>query len=526
MIVTFYGAVREVTGSMHLVTTERDRILLDCGLYQGRRKESEHKNRMMPVDPRIVTNLVLSHAHIDHCGRIPLFVKKNFNGSVFCTRATADACSYLLADSAHIQESDALYLNYKTVRSFLYNLKTSPRTKTVSKREMRTIKSLLKKDAHELQAGAIGTLLDTHNLHKIQPLYTMDDAQKSLEYFSGYPYGKPVAIGRDMTCTFYDAGHILGSAFSIIKARENGRTYSICYTGDIGRFNKPIIQDPTLTFPDEDRNIDLLIMESTYGDREHEPAGGMKDKLKKAVSETFDRGGTVVIPSFAFGRTQELVYVLHELYDSREVPRMPIYVDSPLATNLTKVFGEHPEVYDEETHKTFLENSKNPFSFRQIQFVQSVGESMALMRDEKPHVVIASSGMCEAGRILHHLRYKIHDARNTILIVGYMAENTLGRRLLDSGSEYEQSGRTGPPPLLKFLNKVYPLKAHVVELGGFSAHGDKNEMLRFLKESNLNIKRIAVVHGEEHQSLAFADRLKREGYKTAAPHAGETLTVS
>ena len=241
--------------------------------------------------------------------------------------------------------------------------------------------------------------------------------------------------------------------------------------------------------------------------------------------DSYDRGGTILIPSFAFGRTQELLYVLHELYNENEVPRFPVYVDSPLATKITRVFAEHPEVYDQETHKAFLQQGKNPFQFDQVNFVGSVAESMALNRDETPHIVVSASGMCEAGRILHHLRYKIHNSKNTILIVGYMAQHTLGRRILEQGEEYEKSGRKGKPPLLRFMNKEYPLKAQVVKLGGFSAHADKNEMRRFLQESNLKVKRIALVHGEEDQSLAFADDLRNDGFAVVVPRKGETINV-
>jgi metallo-beta-lactamase family protein len=247
--------------------------------------------------------------------------------------------------------------------------------------------------------------------------------------------------------------------------------------------------------------------------------------LKSVLSETVEQGGSVLIPSFAYGRTQELLYVIHELFDAKEVPAVPVYVDSPLATKITKVFAEHPEVYDAEAHKTFLAQGKNPFVFRQVQFVESVEASMALMREETPHIVISASGMCEAGRILHHLRHKIHNPKHTILIVGYMANHTLGRRILEQGTAYEASGRKGGPPIVKILNKEYPLEARVVKIGGFSAHGDRNEMLRFLKDSKLDIKRIAVVHGEEEQSLAFAEFLKNAGYEAMVPRVGETISV-
>ena len=526
MKITFYGAVREVTGSMHLISTGTDRILLDCGMFQGRRKEVAAKNRTFPFDPQTITNAVLSHAHIDHSGRIPLLTKNNFNGRTFCTRATADACEYLLMDSAHIHESDADYLNYKIARNFLSSQRTNkPGNKKHSKKS-NNIKKLLKTKGHKLNIAKINELIGEHRLEGIQPLYSSEDAAAALDSFDGYPYRRPFVIGENATCTFYEAGHILGSAVSLIKVRENNRELTVCYTGDLGRFDKPIIKNPVLNFEDTDREVDLMIMESTYGDRLHTPVKDLKPHFKKVLTETFDRGGTVIIPSFAFGRTQELLYVLHELYDEGEVTRVPVYVDSPLATNITRVFGEHPEVYDKETHATFLEKGKNPFSFDQVHFVGSVEESMALNREEKPHIVISASGMCEAGRVLHHLRHKIHNPRHTILIVGFMAQNTLGRRILELGTNYATSGRKGPPPLVKFLNKEYPLKADVVPLGGFSAHGDRHEMIRFLKESNLRVKKIAVVHGEEAQSLAFAKHLENKGFSAIVPQPGETIDLT
>ncbi len=525
MQITFYGAVREVTGSMHLIETGKNRILLDCGMFQGRRKETNEKNRTFPIDPATLTNVVLSHAHIDHSGRIPILTKNNFHGRVFCTRATADASDYLLRDSAHIQESDASYLNYKTVRSFLAELDTSGPNKKISKKKLNNIKKELKKEGHRINTEKINELLLKYRLEGVTPLYSIEDAENALDYFEGYPYRNSAIIGKDATCTFYEAGHILGSAISILKFRENERQYTICYTGDIGRFEKPIIKNPALSFLSDDLDVDLMIMESTYGDRVHDPLKDLKPGLKKIFTETFKRNGTVIIPAFAYGRTQELLYLIHELYNEGEVQRVPVYVDSPLATNITRVFGEHPEVYDNETHETFLKKGQNPFFFNQVRFVGSVEESMALNREEKPHIVISASGMCEAGRILHHLRHKIHNPRHTILIVGYMAQHTLGRRILEQGLEYEKSGRKGSPPLLKFLNKTYPLKAHVKKLDGFSAHGDKDEMLRFLKESNLKIKKIAVVHGEEDQSLAFANHLQHEGFPAIVPHLGETIRI-
>ena len=508
-----------------MLTCGPNRVLMDCGMFQGRRKESERKNRTLPFDPGIITNAVLSHAHIDHSGRFPLFTKNGFSGHIFSTRASCDAAAFLLRDSAKIQESDADYLNYKTMRSFLHQVKTSPRTKKVSNREQNNIKKLLKRGRHELDTDTINELLERHRLERIEPLYTMEEAEKSLEFFSGYPYRNPVTVGEGVQCTFYDAGHILGSAVSIFQCVENGDRFTVGYTGDIGRFGKPILKDPTTDFAEEDRDLDLLIMESTYGDRIHGPVQDLRGKLKLVIDEAVERGGSILIPSFAYGRTQELVYTLHELYDDHQVPRLPIYVDSPLAMKLTAVYGEHPETYDAETHETFLEKGANPFIFDFIHFVESVEQSMELMRDERPHIVISASGMLEGGRILHHLRYKVHNERNTILIVGYMAKNTLGRRLQELSRHYEETNRTGKAPLLKFLNKEYPLRAHVVQLDGFSAHGDKEEMIRFVEQSNLSIKRIALVHGEEDQSLAFAKNLQAKGFSAFVPRAGESVTL-
>lgn len=524
MHITFYGAVREVTGSMHLLGTENDHILLDCGLHQGRRKEAAEKNRVMPFDAAIITNMVLSHAHIDHSGRIPLLTRNGFNGRILCTRATRDACRYLLPDSAHIQEQDAEYLNYKTVRGALSQGRII-NGQPVGKRQYEKISKMLKKGRHQLDGRAIDELMHRYRLQGVQPLYTMEDALQALTHMDGTPYRHETTIGKALTATFYEAGHILGSAISILKHQVNGRKRTVVYTGDLGRFDKPILKDPALNFEEQDRDVDLLIMESTYGDREHDAVVDLKPRLKTVLNETFERGGTVLIPSFAYGRTQELLYVIHELYDEGSVPKVPVWVDSPLATNITTVFGEHPEVYDQETHEAFLRDGKNPFDFKQVRFTRSVEDSMNLMRETTSHIVISASGMCEAGRILHHLRYKIHNAKNTLLIVGFMARHTLGRRLLEQGQAYEANGRKGDPPLMKILGKEYPLKAQVIKIGGFSAHADKNEMLRFLKTTNLNVKKIAVVHGEEDQSLAFADLLKAEGYDPVVPKLGQTIMV-
>ncbi len=525
MHVTFYGAVREVTGSMHMITTRHDNILLDCGMYQGRRKDADRKNRVMPFDPQIITNLILSHAHIDHSGRIPLLTKNAFGGHIITTRATEDACTYMLPDSAHIQESDANYLNYKMVRRILSKIKSGSGNGKNDADSIREIKKILKKGKNNLNTDAINELAAEYELESVLPMYSIKDANHALTFFDGIPYEQPVSVGKNATATLYDSGHILGSAITVVKTNNNGKQCSVCFTGDIGRFDKPILEDPTLNFAEEDRDIDLLIMESTYGDRHHEPVKDMAPHLRQVINDTVERGGTLLIPAFAFGRTQELLYVIHELYNRKEVPRIPVYVDSPLATWITRVFGEHPEMYDRETHDDFLKKGDNPFMFNQLKFTASVDESMALNREKKPHIVISASGMCEAGRILHHLRFKMHDAKNTILIVGYMAQHTLGRRMLEQGQAYEKSGRSGKPPRLRVLGKEYPLAARVVKIDGFSAHGDKDEMLRFIEKSNLNRKQIALVHGDEDQTLAFAQTLKNKGRDVFVPKVGSTLDL-
>ncbi|MBM9603256.1 MBL fold metallo-hydrolase RNA specificity domain-containing protein [Desulfopila inferna] len=524
MHITFLGAVREVTGSMHMITTQNDHILLDCGMFQGRRKEAAEKNKVMPFDPSIITNIVLSHAHIDHSGRLPLLTRKDFQGRIFCTRATHDTCRYLLPDSAKIQESDAKYLNYKIVKRALAEMQG--RDGKIQGRDAREIKGLLKENnSHRINDSAISDFIRKYGLEHIEPIYSMQDADIALSMFEGLPYKEEVTIGKGITCKLYEAGHILGSAVSIIKVKSEGTTRTICYTGDIGRFDKPILRNPTLEFEEEDRDIDLLVMESTYGDRDHESINDLKPRLRDVLNRTISGGGSVIIPSFAFGRTQELLYYIHELYNEGSVPKVPVWVDSPLATNITKVFGEHPEMYDRETHHTFLQNGLNPFHFKEVNFTTSVEDSIAITRDTRSHIVISASGMCEAGRILHHLRYKIHNPKNTILIVGYMAQNTLGRRIEEEGGRFEEGGRKGDPPMMRFYGKDYPLLARVEKIGGFSAHADRHEMLRFLKSSNLNIKKIALVHGEEDQALSFQDFLGKEGYSVVVPKFGEVYDI-
>jgi len=519
-----YGAAREVTGSMHLISTGEDNIILDCGLFQGRRKEAEVKNRNIPIDPEVITSIVLSHAHIDHCGRIPLFVKSGFRGRILSTRPTVDAADYLLRDSAHLNEMDAQYINYKTARKFLIKKIENDKKKNPTQKEIKKIKRKLKKDKHKIDVEAVNEVIKKYDLNYIIPLYNSEDVETALKQFEGYPYQKEITVGKNMTCTFFEAGHILGSAISLIKLKNRQKTYRVLFTGDLGRFNKPILKDPQTCFPNNDRLIDLLILESTYGDRVHEPMGNLKERLRKIIVETNKRGGSVIIPAFAFGRTQEVIYFIHELFNEKKIPEIPVYVDSPLANRLTTVFGEHPETYDKMTHKSFLEKGQNPFIFEKLTYVSSVEESMKVMKDQSSKIVISASGMCEGGRILHHLRYHIHNSKNTILIVGYMAEHTLGRQIRDLGIE-SQNVNSKNPPTVKIFNKKYPVKARVEEIGGFSAHADQEEIMRFLKESELKIKKIALVHGEKRQIKAFSSFLNKKGYQAIVPFQGQIIRI-
>ncbi|WP_319577039.1 MBL fold metallo-hydrolase [uncultured Desulfobacter sp.] len=524
--VGFFGAAGEVTGSMHLLDTGVDKILLDCGLFQGRRKESREKNENFQINRSEITTMILSHAHIDHSGRIPLLTKNGFSGRIVTTRPTKGALEYMLLDSGHIQESDALFVNYRSLRTFLYQLEQSKTKHQISNKEKSRIKQLLKKGSYELNVDVIAALHKEYGLDMVTPLYTQQDALESLSFIDGYPFGSEVTIGKGITVKFYVAGHILGSAFSLITVtpEHGGKPLKILFTGDVGRFEKPILKDPTLEFDEEDRDIDLMIIESTYGDREHTPVADLAGSLKETLNRTIERGGALLIPAFAFGRTQEIIYFLHQLYDSGAVPRLPVYVDSPLASNITKVFGEHPESYDTETHKIFLEKGINPFYFKDIKFVDSVEESMRITQDDTPHIVLSASGMCEAGRILHHLRYKIHNPKHTILIVGYMAEHTLGRRIVEFGGQKYSAADKAPE--VKILGKGYPLKAHVEKIGGFSAHADRHELMQVVAGSNLRIKNIAVVHGEADQSAAFARRLNEKGYNAFIPKPGDRFKLA
>ncbi|MBN1284136.1 MAG: MBL fold metallo-hydrolase [Anaerolineae bacterium] len=451
MEITFYGAVRTVTGSQHMLSINGHRLLLDCGLYQGKRKETFHLNRELLYDASAVDALVLSHAHIDHSGNIPSLVKRGFRGEIVSTFATRDLCAAMLRDSGYIQEKDVEYVNKKRAR----------------------------------QGKAL-----------FEPLYTQEDAVESLQYFTAINYGRPYNVLPGVTVTFYDAGHMLGSAIVAIDAEDasTGATKRIVFSGDLGRPGTPIIRDPTLI-----DGADVLLIESTYGSRTHESFPDAKDKLRRVVRETAERHGVVVIPSFAVGRTQTLVYMLHQLIAEGALPPIPVFVDSPLAINATNIFQLHPEAYDQETRAFMREDTEHdPFGFDSLRYTRTVAQSKELNEMDGPAVIISASGMAEAGRIQHHLRNRVTDARNTVLIVGWQAPDTLGRRLVERAPE------------VKIFGEMFELRARVEKINGFSAHADRDELLEWAAHMTKKPAQTFVVHGEEAASLAFKAALEQE----------------
>jgi metallo-beta-lactamase family protein len=453
MKITFDGAARTVTGSQHLIEVNGQRLLLECGLYEGSRRDALERNQNLPFEAESVNAMVLSHAHIDHSGNIPNLVKCGFRGDIVCTFATRDLCSTMLLDSAHIQEKDAEFVNKKRARQ---------------------------------------------NLPPVQPVYTIEDAVNSLDYFNAIGYHRQREILPGVTVSFLDAGHMLGSAIVVldIEDRDTGRDVRLVFSGDLGRIGIPIIRDPETV-----DHADVLILESTYGDRLHEPYEDSEKKLEKIIDDTYKRGGAVIIPSFAVGRTQQLVYSLHKLMLRRDIPEMPVYVDSPLAINATAVFRLHPEAYDAEIRQ-FMLSEGDPFGFDQLRYTRSVEQSKELNFKREPFIVISASGMAESGRILHHLRNRIEDPANTILIVGWQAPDTLGRRLVEH------------QPVVRIFGEEYHLNAQVEVLNGFSGHADRNELLGWAKAITKQPRRTFLVHGEEAAAASLAEGLHNEvGYE-------------
>jgi len=446
------GAAREVTGSCHLLHVNGRTIALDCGMFQGKRSESAEKNKSLPVPIDELDAVVLSHAHIDHAGRLPFLVAKGYSRTIWATAATRDLCAVMLADSAHIQEKDAEFLARR-------------------RKEF------------------------------ITPLYGMQHATRTMELMVGIPYNKPFDIVPGVRGTYVEAGHILGSASVVLDCTEGTVTKRLVFSGDIGRSGLAIIRDPV---PPTD--ADAVIMESTYGNRDHESVDGAKARLAQIVRETAAAGGRILIPAFAMGRTQELIYNLHALVREGAIPSIPIYVDSPLAIDATTVFQMHPETFDQS--EDMVKRVKELFDFPLVQFTRDVGESKAISAATGPLIVIAASGMAEAGRILHHLAQGAGDPRNTILIVGFQAEHTLGRRIVEKA------------PTLKVFGEEIALRARVEVINGYSAHADRTELTGWLdrvKAASPRLGPVWLVHGEPEVQDAYQTALTAKGYNVSCP---------
>lgn len=464
MTLQFLGAVRTVTGSMHLFSVNGKNLLLDCGLFQGRRAESFECNRSFPFNPATVDAVILSHAHIDHAGNLPNLARSGFRGPIYCTPATRDLCNVMLYDSAHLNERDVEYVNKKHRK---------------------------------------------RNEPLVEPLYTTQDVDAAMGLFSAVSYRQTRELVDGVKLTLYDAGHILGSAVSVLEIDERGRRVRLGFTGDLGRKQMPILKDP-----EPIGDVDILISESTYGGRIHEPTSGMKRSLLAVVKRTVERGGKVIVPAFSVGRTQELVYHLFELFDAGELPSIPIYIDSPLAVNVTDVFRRHPECFDAET-LAYLHQHEDPFGFGRLRYIRSVDESKALNDQREPCVIIAASGMCEGGRVLHHLANNIEDSRNTVLIVGFQAEHTLGRRLVEGAAE------------VKIFGDLYKRRAEVAVLNSFSAHAGQDELVSFVGTMDRKrLKDIFLVHGELSQAEKLRAKLSEDGYNNVViPDRGEKVEL-
>lgn len=450
----FHGAAGEVTGSMHLVRVDDRWIALDCGLHQGRGDDADDKNREWPLPPAEISAVVLSHAHIDHIGRLPLLVKDGFDGPIFCTPATRDLAAIMLPDAAHIQEEDTHYTNKKRARK---------------------------------------------KLPPVEPLYSYDDALAAVRFMVSIGYGRSIDVAPGATCRFHEAGHMLGSAGVELAFRPSGRDLPRLYfTGDVGRPDKPILRDPA-PFPD----AEIVLCESTYGGREHEPVDDARARLGDVVRRTVERGGKVIIPSFAVGRTQTLVYFLHQLMITKAVPRIPVYVDSPLAVNATEVFKMHPECYDAEA-RAFHNVTGDILGGGCCTYIQNVEQSKALHTRREPCVIISASGMVEAGRIRHHVKNNVTNPKNTLLFPGFQAVNTLGRRIVDGAKT------------ITLFHEEYDVRAEVVQLDGFSGHADQRELLALLAPRARTTEKLFLVHGEPDQSDALANAARAAGVRHAA----------
>ena len=451
MQIHFHGAAQTVTGSQHLLDVNGYRILLDCGLYQGRRNESYSRNLNFAFDPKKIDAVILSHAHIDHCGNLPNLVQDGFSGPIYATHATVDLATIMMADSGRIQESDAAWVNKKRAR---------------------------------------------RGEGPIEPLYTEIDAQHAANLFQGIHYSEPLEVVPGVVAKFVEAGHILGSAAVSLEIDEKGKKTRFWFSGDIGRYKLPLLRDPVLP-----ENVDYLLMESTYGDKPHADPAHAFNEFEEVVARTIKRGGKVIIPAFAVGRTQELVYNLNIMMFEHDVPAVPVFVDSPLAVNASDIFKKHPECFDEETREFVAEARHPALDFRMLTYIRSVEESKALNQRKDPMIIISASGMAETGRILHHLRNNIEDPKNTVCIVSWQAPYTLGRRIADREKR------------IKIFGEPFTVKADVATIGGLSGHAGQNLLVDYATAVKGSVKKVFLVHGEERSAQALTEKLNEKGMR-------------
>ena len=450
MRATFFGAAQNVTGSKHLIQSQGYGLLLDCGLYQGKRKISNELNKNLPFSGNEIDAVILSHAHLDHCGALPILVKNGFQGKIYCTDATAEITKYILEDCATLQKQDAVYFNRH--------------------------------------------LKDREN--SIFPIYTKEEVKKTLSHFQEIPYfsfsNQWTQLSENVRFKFYDAGHVLGSAITLLEIKESGIIKTLAFSGDLGRAYLPILNSPEYIKED----VQSLILECTYGDRLHRPMADLASQLKEIITTAFDKRSKIIIPAFSLERTQELVYILHNLINQRTIPSIPIYIDSPLAENITRVFSQHTKYFDEQFRKDFGNRNKSPFFAKNIIYTRSTKESKALNNISGPFIIIAGSGMAEGGRVLHHLKNNISNPNNIILITGYQAENTLGRRIQE-----------GINPV-KIFGETYFVKAKVITLDELSAHADQKDLLSYISRVK-GLKNLFLVHAEIPQAQTFQNLVKQ-----------------
>lgn len=461
--IKFLGGVRTVTGSSHLITTKHSRVLIDCGIFYGHRDEFYALNSSFKYNPRKLDAVLLSHAHIDHCGNIPNLIKRGLRCKIYTTSATKDLCRLMLTDSGKIQEEDTRYIN------------------KLNRRLGRRLR---------------------------KPLYTEKEGRRSLRKFRPLSYRQRFKLTKDITCAFYDAAHILGSSIIVLDIKLDGRNnMRIGYAADLGRKGLPLLNEPTVI-----EGMDYLIIESTYGGRLHGPIEDAKGKLRDVINKTIERGGKVIIPSFALERAQEVIYFLNVLIKEKQIPSIPIYVDSPLTTNITEVFRTHYGYLDEETRVLMRSKKEGPFDFVNLNYIRNRSDSKALNNDKRPMIIIAGSGMCEAGRVLHHLKNNISESINTVLIVGYMAANTLGKRIVNRER------------FVRIYGVRYELNAQVAVINAFSGHADKGELYEYAK-SCLPIKKVFIVHGDIEQSQSIFDLMRQSGINAYMPDKNEEIAL-